>query len=257
MNRSTGGRARATSLGSALCALPLILLSGCGGSTSQVDQFQPERVLSFGDETSFLSDSGNKYTVNALNDDKSLNCAGSPIWIQYMVQTAYAKYFSQCTGTATSPDTTAYRLSTNGARVADVVAAIQSRLSSGDIVDSDLVTIMVGMHDVLDEYALYDGSNEADLIAELTSRGEQLAAAVNEATGSGARVLVSTTIDVGLTPFALTEKANVGDDRPALLTRLTDAFNKAMRLGLTNDGSKIGLLLGDDLSRAMVRVPSS
>ena len=35
------------------------------------------------------------------------------------------------------------------------------------------------------------------------------------------------------------------------------AYNRAMRLALTNDGSKIGLLLLDDLMRSMVRVPAA
>ena len=91
----------------------------------------------------------------------------------------------------------------------------------------------------------------------MSAQGRKLAAQINAVTGTGARVLVSTVIDLGLSPWALKEKADVGDDRPALLSRLVDDFNRAMRLDLINDGSKIGLLLADDLSRAMVRVPSA
>ncbi|MBN8488893.1 MAG: esterase [Burkholderiales bacterium] len=240
-------------------AIGAALLAACGGGTTQVDLFVPERVLSFGDELSRLEDSGAKFSVNALTTTtpKTIDCASYPLWVQYVATAAYGKVFSQCKGTATSPDVTALRHAVSNARVDDVVATLKARIDSGDVQDTDLVTVMVGMHDILDQYALYDGSNEAALRATLVSQGEKLAAQVNAVTGTGARVLVSTVHDLGLSPFALKEKADVGDDRPALLTRLVDAFNTALRLDLLNDGSKIGLLLADDLSRAMVRVPGA
>jgi len=231
------------------------LLAACGGSTSQVDAFAPARLLAFGDELSYLTDDGHKYSLNALNTtDKTLDCTLSPLWVQTLA-THYGKVFSQCKGTGTN--VTALREATVGARVDDVVTKVNGLLAGGGLNSDDLVTVLVGMHDVLDVYAQYDGNNEADLTATLTSRGETLAALINKIVGTGARVLVSTAPDMGLTPFALAEKTNVGDDRPALLTRLTDALNKNMRLNLINDGSKLGLLIGDDLVRGMVAVPTA
>lgn len=233
------------------------VLAACGGSTSQVDAFAPDRLLSFGDEMSYLTDDGHKYAINALNTDKTLACASSPTWVQYLATTHYGKVFSQCQGSDASPDVSAYRLSTVKAQVADFVSTVDNYMAGSGFNDKDLVVIMIGTEDVLSQYRLYTGSNESDLSAELTTRGEQLAAQVVRIVGTGARVLISTIPDLGLTPYAIAQKANVGDDRPALLTRLTDVFNKSMRLGLTElDGSQAGLLLGDDLSRAMVRVPS-
>ena len=255
MNASPLALRAARALGAAV--IGAALLAACGGGTTQVDQFQPDRVLSFGDELNLLTASGTKYTVNALKTDKSLDCSSNSLWVQYLAATAYSKRFSQCPGTDSSPDLTAYAQSSLDARVDDVVATLQAKIASGDVGDGDLVLVLVGLHDVLDQYALYDGSNEADLKKALETKGEKLASQVNAVTGSGAKVLVSTTIDLGLTPYALDQKANVGDDRPGLLTRLTDSFNKAMRLALINDGSKIGLLLADDLVRGMVKVPSS
>lgn len=235
------------------------LLAACGGGTTQVDRFVPERVLSFGDELSRLEDTGAKYSVNALTTTApiTIDCTTSPLWMQYMASTSYAKVFAECKGTATTPNVSAFRYAVTNARVDDVVATLKARIDSGDIKNTDLVTVMVGMYDIIDQYALYDGSNEAALIATLTAQGQKLAAQVNAVTGTGARVLVSTIHDLSLSPWALKEKADVGDDRPALLSRMVDAFNKSMRLDLINDGSKIGLLLADDLSRAMVRVPSA
>lgn len=242
----------------AAAILGTALLAGCGGGTSQVDQFIPDRILSLGDELNYLTDDGHKYTVNAVDSTSgAVVCTTSPLWIQQVAANRYGKLFSQCPGTGSSPDLTALRLSTVGARVDDVVGVANARLASGGFTDTDLVTVLVGMHDVLDQYALYDGTNEADLVSALQAKGTKLASMVNSITATGARVLVSTTIDVGLTPYAVQQKADVGDDRPGLLTRLTDAFNTAMRLDLVNDGSKIGLLLADDLSRAMHRVPAN
>lgn len=232
------------------------LLTACGGGTSQVNAFQPDRLLAFGDELSYMTSGGLKYTVNSLGTDNTVDCTLTPIWVQFLAS-HYNKVFSQCIGTVIGADASALQLAAVNARVDDVATQVSNYLSGAGFQSNDLVTVAVGMHDVLDQYALYDGTNEADLAAALTIKGQLLAQQVNTIVGTGAKVLVSTVPDMGLTPFAINEKNNVGDDRPGLLTRLTDDFNKSMRLALINDGSKIGLLLADDLSRAMVRVPAA
>jgi outer membrane lipase/esterase len=70
-------------------------------------------------------------------------------------------------------------------------------------------------------------------------------------------VLVSTMPDMGQTPFAKAEALEKGDVAATVLSRMSAAFNRSMRLNLLNDGSKLGLLLMDDLMHAMVRVPSA
>ena len=212
----------------AAAILGTALLAGCGGGTSQIDQFVPARILSLGDELNYLTDDGHKYTVNAVDGTSgAVVCTTSPLWIQQVSANRYGKLFSQCPGTGTSPDLTAFRLSTVGARVDDVVGVVSGRLASGGFTDTDLVTVLVGLHDVLDQYALYDGTNEADLIAALQAKGTKLASTVNSITATGARVLVSTTIDVGLTPYAAQQKTDVGDDRPALLDRKSTRLNSS------------------------------
>lgn len=228
------------------------LLAACGGSSSTVDKFVPDRVLAFGDELSYLTDDGYKYTVNALNstDDTTVECTTTPIWVQYMAANEYGKAFGQCVGTSSDP--TAYRMATVDARVDDVDTQITSYMAGSGFQPGDLVTLLVGMHDVLDLYASYDGTNQDELTAQAKAKGEQLGNLVNQIIGTGAKVLVSTVPDMGLTPYAISEKTNVGDDRPGVLTALTDAFNSGMRLTIVSDGSKVGLLLADDLLRAMV-----
>jgi phospholipase/lecithinase/hemolysin len=231
------------------------LLMACGGPTTQVNQFVPQRILALGDELNYLSSDGHKYSVNSLNADKTIACDLSPLWIQTLATTRYNKVFTQCVGSGTDPS--AFDLSTVDSRVDDLSTQIGTYISGSGFQPDDLVTVLVGMHDVMDAYALYDGGNASDLEAQMTLKGQALAGLVNTIIGTGARVLVSTVPDMGLTPYAVQQKINVGDDRPALLTTLSEAFNKALRLNLVNDGSKVGLLLADDLTRTLVKVPAS
>ncbi|HSI57332.1 MAG TPA: SGNH/GDSL hydrolase family protein [Ideonella sp.] len=231
------------------------LLASCGGGT-QVDEFSPARLLAFGDEHSLLTADGKKYSTNFVSDAEGLQCEEAPIWIQELAD-HYNMVFPQCNpDNAASPE--AQTLATVGATVDDFSAQVQAFTASGSLTDSDMVTVLVGMHDVLDAYARYPAESEAVLTGEVQAAGRRLAAQVNAITDTGARVLISTIPDVGLTPFAIAETAaNTDTDRGDLLTRLVDAFNRAMRLDLLNDGSKIGLLLADDLTRAAVRVPGA
>src|SRR4029450_1586531 len=66
-------------------------------------------------------------------------------------------------------------------------------------------------------------------------------------TESGAKVLLATVIDQGITPFAAAERtAHSETDRAALLQRLTARFNSSLRRTIFNDGRKIGLILADE-----------
>ena len=238
------------------------LLSACGGSTSQIDKFQPAHVIAFGDELSVLTDAGHNYSINGVSTTNSavVDCTVHPMWVQSMASAYYSKVFSQCPGTDTSPDKTAYDLAANGATVADLVTQIDAYQAATGLTEQDLVTVLVGMHDVLALYAQYDGTTASEnaLVAAAADRGELLAQQVIRIVATGAKVLISTVPDLSPSPFALKEKADTGEDRPAVIKALTDAMNKAMRTGLTSlDGTQAGLLLADDLIRAMVRVPSS
>lgn len=233
-----------------VATLSSALLVGCGGGTSQVDQFKATRLLSFGDELNVLTADGKKYSVNAISDTDALLCANNPLWIQ-TVAAYYGLTFSQC-NPDNKTDLQAKALATVGAGVNEFLTQVDTFQASNTFTDTDLITVLVGFNDVKAAYAKYPAQSEAVLIAEVQAKGEALAARINALTALGPRVLVSTAMDVAGSPWALAEKAAHADtDRAALMARLTDAFNLAMRLKLVNDGSKIGLLLADDLSRAM------
>ena len=230
-------------------------LASCGGGTAQYEPFQPGRVLAFGDENSVLTDSGRKYSVNALDDSGAIACATEPLWIQ-SVANNYGFVFAQC-NPAASTSVQAVTRASAGARVADLAGQIDAQVAQGALTDTDLVMVLVGAHDILDQYATFPAQSEAQITETLRARGEQLAAQVNRLVDLGARVIVSTVPDLGVTPYALAQKAAHTDvDRAALLSRLTAAFNGRMRVNILNDGRFVGLVLADELIQAMVRSPS-
>lgn len=233
------------------------LLSACGGG--QVDAFKPDRILAFGDELGLVNPGGSKYSVNALKSGTTdLDCATYPVWTQ-VVAKGFDLVFPECNpDNVASP--TSRMLASNGAKVADFAAQVSAfKVAGGAFTNKDLVTVMVGMHDVLELYAQYpDTLTEAQITAELQTRGRAWAAQQNSIAREGARVLVSTIPNLGLTPYALAEDAaHPGEERAKLLTRLTDAFNLAMRLDQIQDGRMIALVLGDVESKRLVDNPGS
>ncbi len=236
-------------------ALMAGLLVGCGGSTSQVDVFVPGRLLVFGDELSVLTSDGHKYSVNAVDDNGTLQCGGNLIWVQTLAA-HYGMVFSECNPGAVA-DPKAKMLATEGATVDELGTQIRTFTSGDSIRGDDLATVLIGMNDVLQAYASYPAESEEVLISRMEDAGQRAAEQVNSLASNGARVLISTMPDMGQTPFAKAESLEKGDIAARVLTRLGSAFNSSLRLKLTNDGSKLGLLLLDDLMHGMVRVPGA
>jgi phospholipase/lecithinase/hemolysin len=69
---------------------------------------------------------------------------------------------------------------------------------------------------------------------------------------------VSDLPDLGLTPYALSERALGGSfDRAALLTRLTTAFNEQLGVSVLLDGRFVGLMQAQLRFQAIGRFPPS
>ena len=234
-----------------MCAL----LVACGGG-DQVKKFEPVRVLSFGDENSVITSSGQNYTINGLNASKTaIDCGLNRVWNQILAN-SYGLNFPQCAGTATV--TNSRILAVPMAKVADVKTQIDQFLTVDRFGSNDLVSVLVGQNDLWAQYALYNGSNEAALIAAMEAAGVLYAEQVNRMANAGARVIVSTMPDQSLTPFALAQRAAFADtDRAALIKRLMSAFHLKLRITLINDGNRIGLLLADELVQQIVQFPAS
>ncbi len=258
-NRSTRAlhMARSATLGALVAGAAL--LASCGGG-SQVQTFNASRVIAFGDETSVINTDGSKYTVNAVIMDTTvspavpttaIDCAANPIWTQ-AVATAYGLVFPQCNPKAVAaPVSRIY--AANGARVADLSVQIDQQVASGGFVETDLVTILVGANDVVAQFAQYPTVGEAQLADALDAAGKAVAAQVNRVAGLGAKVLISTIPDMGLTPYAGSRATGTVNTNAAVLTRLSLRFNDALLANLENNGHKIGLVQLDEYLQAVER----
>lgn len=233
---------------SAVCLT--VLLGACGGGTSSIEPFIPDRVIAFGDELSALTADGRKYAVNALKADGSIDCESNPLWIQ-TVAGVYGYRFAQCQGTAT--EAKARTWATAGAQVADVRAQIDSQVALG-LTGKDLALVLVGMNDIRQIYeSRATGDTEATLIARARERGIEVGNQVNRLIGLGAKVVVSTAPDIGLSPYGRA----LGSTEAALLSRLTQALNGRIRVTILSDGRFVGLVLADELVQSAVQVPSA
>ena len=226
------------------------LLASCGGG-QQVTTGRPNRVIAFGDEMSVITSTGYKYSVNALlsNSSTAVDCASNPLWIQSLAN-AYNLVFPQCNSTLT-PDPVSRIWATAGATVADLDTQITEQLNQGGFTSNDLVTVLVGANDVVQQFGTYPATSEAQITANLTTSAKMLAAQVNRLAGYGAKVLIVTIPQMGLTPFGGDRSADSTDTNPALLTRLSNAFNDTLLANLLNNGHEIGLVQLDEYLQAV------
>jgi outer membrane lipase/esterase len=245
-------RVRAVALGGIIAAM----LAACGGGTSQNEPFTPDRVVAMGDENSLITPAGLKYGVNGLAADGTVDCNANPLWVQNVLG-SYGYVFPEC-NPGNQLATQGVMRAALGARVGDLTTQVDAQEAAGGFGGKTLVTVLVGMHDVLDLYAAFPARPEAELIAEARERGVLLATQVNRMVDLGAKVIISTVPDMGLSPFGLAQKAAITDvDRSALLSRLTSALNGRLRVNVINDGRFIGLVLADEMVQAMSRSPIS
>jgi len=242
---------RAVGVALATCTLAWGLAS-CGGGTSQVEAFVPLRLITFGDEMSAFTVDGKKYAVNGFAADGTTpDCKLLPIWTQ-VVASVYGFGFAECpVGTG---EQKAIARAKPGARAADLKTQVQAQVAAGGFADKDLVTVMIGTNDIRD---LYEQSRAASapskdaLLEAARQRGVEIATQVNALVDRGAKVIVVTIPDVGLTPWGLAQ----GATGASLLTELTAALNGRIRVNILNDGRFVGLVLGDEFSQTAVRVP--
>jgi len=238
----------------AIAAIAVALAASCGGGIQQIEPFVPQQVIVLGDETNLLTPDGKRYGINGLDANGVFDCRFLPIWTQ-SVAGAWGYVFDQCNPGAITPTRGVMRATFN-AKAADLDAQIDAQLATAAPTSKDLFTVLVGMHDIIELYEQFPTRSEADLAADLRARGNHVAQQINRLVDLGARVIVSTVPDLGLTPYALTqEAANPG--RAALLTRLTGDFNARVRVDILQDGRFVGLLITDDLILQMVKSPSS
>jgi hypothetical protein len=241
----------------ALASAALTLLASCGGG-DQIEKFVPDRIIVFGDEASLIeadsytpTNGGRKYTVNGVTRDTAglltttRDCTRNPIWVQVLAND-YGYQFAECLTTATTAR--AFMRAQAYSTVAMMTAQITSYMASPGFNDKDLVTVMVGTHDIV--AALGTADPEAAAVAAGVSVGAQ----VVRITNTGARVIISTIPDLGVTPQGLVS------GQSALLSTLTARFNTALRNKLQEVrglGHSAGLVLADELVLTVRRSAAS
>ncbi len=236
------------------------LLASCGGGT-QVEPFAPTRVLAFGDENSVITAQGSKYTVNGLKTDangvKSLNCDINGIWVQRLAS-SFGLVFPECNPNSL-PDLRSRIYAQAGTKVADLAAQVDQHLATDTFSSKDLVTLLTGQNDVLEQYAQYPGMQKAQLLSNVYEAGLALARQVSRIADAGGKVLVSTVPDLAYSPFAIAENTDTGDNqRGALLGELVAKFNEGLRVGIAREsGEQVAIMLTDELVQAMAKFPVS
>lgn len=236
-----------------------MLAASCGGGAA-TNNFNATRIIAFGDETSVIVDTrgdgnGSKYSVNAVDINGTPDCRSNPIWIQTVVNIYAGLVFAPCNPGPTLVTNPSSRIrATFGAQAADLSAQIDAQIAESGFVPGDLVTVLVGANDVLNQYAQYPAVSETQLTANVTAAGIEVGQQVNRLADLGAKVIISTIPDVGFSPYAITERAaHIDTDRQQLIIRLTKSFNDSLRATLVNDGRRIGLVLMDELVEAVAK----
>jgi phospholipase/lecithinase/hemolysin len=165
--------------------------------------------------------------------DTAYSCTGSTIWIQVIAHNfsrGYQGASGQCPTDSYGGAVTYASYQAKVADVANQVAAHKGELGSGV-----LVTVMVGQHDILEQYALVQAGSltQASAVAELKNRAATMANVVRDLMATGAKVVLALTPDLGESP-----KAIASGENQALLSTLTKTFNEA--LYITELGSTSG-----------------
>lgn len=242
-------------------ALAAAMLTACGGGTSQVEPFIPERVIALGDENSVMVDDGThdgfKYTINDRRGTGVGKCATLPTFAQSLAS-LYGFAFAACNPSSLTPK--AFIHAKVGARIDDTPTGLAAQIASvPNLGKTDMVSLMIGGNDVIELFeAVRDGTRTRDeAIGAARQRGRDAATLVGTILGTGARVLVVTSPDMGLSPYARAQ-ALTYPDAGALLSTLTFELNGNLRTNVEpNDGRNWGLVLADDIVAAMYKLPTS
>lgn len=242
-------------------------LAACGGGTSQIHAFVPNRLIVLGDEHSLVTSddgaNGRKYSVNGLNASSARDCLLLPLWTQALAS-HYGFVFAECNAAGATPK--AFMRARLGATVDNAVSGIAAQLAAQkaagtEVQTGDLVAVMFGANDVIElSDKVQAGAMTAEAaLAEIQARGGRLATAINAVLATGARAVVATMPDLGLSPYALAlDKKTPG--AAARMSKLSFEFNARLRTGIDPnrfDGRNYGLVLSDDIVQAMARYPTS
>lgn len=235
---------RVAAMASALLAV--WVQTSCGGGTSQIEPFQPRQIIVLGDDLGALQADGKRFGINFLDANSVFDCGQYAVWTQIVVAN-FGLSLDRCPNANLAAG--GITRGAPAAKVADLDAQIDAQIAAGALTSKDLFLLMIGINDVIEIYEQNLG------LAEAAARGRHVAEQINRLINAGARVIVSTLPDLGLTPYARAREATTAG-QAAVLTELTAAYNARVRVDIVQDGRSVGLVLADDLVLAMTRNPS-
>ena len=205
------------------------LLSACGSGTI-ASQFNPARIVAFGDGFSDLGQNGSSYTVNdGLIDNWTAQVASSyglPLSPQVLGGNSYAQGNARISGT---PDAA-------GGSTPSITQQIDKFLSSNSFSSTDLVLINGGLSDMVYEMAAVSSNAETQpqMLANLTKAGTDFANQIQRLVLAGAKyITVIGTYDLSKSPWAALL------NQSSVLTQGCTAFNNALLLGIVNLGKNV------------------
>lgn len=218
----------------------LALLVGCGGST-RGSHYTPTSLVAFGDELSLITPAGTKHSVNLLKTGTTtVDCATYPVWPQYLAST-YGMVFSDCNPDAVAQPTAVMKAAT-GAKVTDVVSAVEAYRAVTPFKPQTLVTLSAGLNDILAAYAAFDAGSltREQALAQVRIAAKQLTALIDSVTAAGARVVYLWPVNLRYSPYASAEVTRTGqEDRRLLLGELSTAFTIALTPGPDTGSSEV------------------
>ncbi|MEX8497812.1 MAG: hypothetical protein AB3X41_10790 [Leptothrix ochracea] len=249
-----------------------LLLSSCGGSVTRVEPFVAQAVVVFGDEWSLTQPDGYRYGINALDASTTpatLSCALNPVWSQILASN-FGFGFPGC-----SAGPTATVLAQPKATVAGVATQVQNY--TGGFTSKTLISVMAGMHDIVNAYADCNAGTitPAGAVEQVKAAGTQLGNLINSmaADGVGGRVVFVTipdplmspkgispdpTVNFGTCVSAIPSVARTGKDLNSCAGQgLACSFNTALRTTVVNDGRYVAIVTADELTHLMTIAPGT
>lgn len=234
--------------------------AGCGGGTSQFEPFVAGRVLAFGDDHTALLPDGRHWGINGVDPATgAVDCNLERNWAQE-VAGLYGYVYAECNTSNPPVEPKGLMFAAVGAKVQDVSAQVDAMVSTGGVRNNDLALIFAGNNDIWELYEQYPSQSEASLLAEARNRGDQLAGIVNRLVALGAKVVVVSLPELGLSPYARSEadaNTTTGFNRADFITRMTTAFNERLGTRVLLDGRFVGLVQLDLVTQQIGRSPGS
>jgi outer membrane lipase/esterase len=212
----------------ALVAASALFLAACGSGTIE-SQLKPTRVVSFGDSSSDLGQTGSRYTVN----DGSVS-----IWAEQMalsfglpLNTLAKGGTSYATGNArikATPD------AAGNSATPTVTQQIDSFLAGNTIGASDLMVISAGTADIISEVGKLNARTQTtdQALENVKQAGRDLGALVRRLVqAGGAHVVVVGAYDLSKSPWATSTK------QVDVLAKASAQFNEQLLLSMVDLGA--------------------